>query len=553
MKICKKRSRGSIFSLLLKNYIIFTIVIVITLFAITFFGTKLFPSKAQIPLGLSEVEKNILKDGDYKKLDFRQIAGPNGVIDILDESNDVIYHMGVDNYIDTYTDRELEFIHNYDGGDTYNDLYYLLDDDGNKLTVLLRSKTEITTFENISEIYHNSKKEDFDGWFEVLDKDLNVIYRGGQVKEYNESYSIQELGYLTFTYPEGYDIYKFSYEDFEGKERTAIIKMEKVTNDGFEKKVKMWIEKSAKLFILVYGLCIVAFVIILKEKVKKPLNKIEGAMIDLAERRSNEPLEYNGPKEFVDICDSFNMMAEKLRHSEEAKDKLSSDKQRMLADISHDLKTPITTIQGYAKALSDGVIKKEDQRKYFNIIYYKSTRLTDLINMFYEYSKLDHPDFELNFTREDLSEFIRAYVALKYQDILDAGFEIEVDIPEEKMYAYIDKLQLQRVFENLLCNSLKHNPEGTKVFVGLTLEDDNYKILIADNGIGISKDIAPNIFEAFTVGDESRNTKNGTGLGLAIVRRLIDMHNGRVLLESDESQYYKTRFTIIIPKEQPIK
>lgn len=105
-----------------------------------------------------------------------------------------------------------------------------------------------------------------------------------------------------------------------------------------------------------------------------------------------------------------------------------------------------------------------------------------------------------------------------------------MDIPEEEMEIKIDKVQLQRVFDNILGNSIKHNEKGTNIYVSLKEKNDIYEIIIADDGKGISKDIANNIFEAFTVGDESRNSKQGSGLGLAIAKTIVDLHGGTIEL-----------------------
>ena len=278
------------------------------------------------------------------------------------------------------------------------------------------------------------------------------------------------------------------------------------------------------------------------------LEKLNKAMELLTEGKRKKPVDYSGPREFVDICDRFNIMVSKLEDSENQRKKLMNDKERMMADISHDLKTPITSIQGYAKALSDGIIVDEDKDKYIKIIYEKSKKLTELINIFHEYSKLEHPDFNLIFEKVDLSEYLRAYIALKYEDIVESGFNIEVDIPEEEMEIKIDKVQLQRVFDNILGNSIKHNEKGTNIYVSLKEKNDIYEIIIADDGKGISKDIANNIFEAFTVGDESRNSKQGSGLGLAIAKTIVELHEGTIELVLAPPKELSTEFKITLKK-----
>ncbi|MGG7060712.1 histidine kinase dimerization/phospho-acceptor domain-containing protein, partial [Clostridium tertium] len=131
---------------------------------------------------------------------------------------------------------------------------------------------------------------------------------------------------------------------------------------------------------IIYTISTALFVMWLNWKVKKPLEKLNKAMISLSEGGTYESIEYKGSHEFMQICENFNAMSQKLNKSKEENEHLQSEKQKMLADISHDLKTPITIIQGYAKALSDGIISKDDQEKYLKIIYEKSNNLTELIN-----------------------------------------------------------------------------------------------------------------------------------------------------------------------------
>ena len=112
------------------------------------------------------------------------------------------------------------------------------------------------------------------------------------------------------------------------------------------------------------------------------------------------------------------------------------------------------------------------------------------------------------------------------------------------MECRIDKIQFQRVLDNLLGNSIKHNTVGTKIYVNLSIVGEKYKIIIADNGVGISKEIRSNIFSPFIVGDESRNTNQGSGLGLAITKTIVEMHGGIIKLGKPLNNKYKTVFEI---------
>ncbi len=278
-------------------------------------------------------------------------------------------------------------------------------------------------------------------------------------------------------------------------------------------------------------------------------------MLAFADGDRGQAVEYSGSAEFVQICDSFNNMSKQLRRSEHAKMEMEEQKRKMLADISHDLKTPITTIQGYAKALADGLIASEEQKKYLNKIYNKSVGLTELINTFYEYSKLEHPDFSYSFKIIEIVEFLREYLADRYEEISDKGFELELEITEERAACSIDKLQLKRAFDNIINNSLKHNARGTKIFITAGIvnkpsdseENAEVEIVMGDNGVGIPAEIAGVIFDPFVIGDDSRNSRQGSGLGLSISKKIIEGHGGRITLENQEEKGYCTAFKIRIP------
>lgn len=538
MKSLRKTKGSSFFSLLIKNYVLFTIVNIIILYAICVMGVYIMSKSLDYPYSEPSSQRDILESGSYENLNVNKIAGNRGYIEILDEENKVIYRSGkIEKKINDYTDKEVEYIPDYEQNTFSTKLKKYKDKNNKELTMLIKEK--------------NSNYEEYkvgDIAFQILDDKLNVLYSGGEIEQ-RSSYTKKEIGYLTDTISKKYLISKYSFKHKDGQKRTLILKYRKVNQDKQVSVLFKGVKTSFILFIVIYAGCIGMFVILLNRKVKKPINKLNDAIISLAQGNSNEFINYKGPYEFVQICNNFNVMVSKLNEIQKEKELLESEKQKMLADISHDLKTPITTIQGYAKALSDGLISSAEEKKYLNIIYQKSNNLTELINIFYEYSKLEHADFKLNLVKKDLSEFIRAYVAEKYEYIYDIGFEIQVNIPDYQLISKFDEIQLKRVFENIVNNSIKHNKEGTTVAISLKEEEKYYKIIIADDGIGIPKDIVKNIFDAFVVGDDSRNTKQGSGLGLAISKNIIEKHNGSISLIVNDEDIFKTVFEILLPKE----
>lgn len=541
MKKSKKANRrGSIFSLLINNYILFTVIIIISAILINNVSNYLIFGDYDAILGLTKKYQNYLKEEKFNKLNLKEITGEDGTIEILDENYNLIYSLGKDINKEKYNEDEINAIPNYRKDDTYLNIYDYYSENGESYKLIIAESY-------YSEGVISNSLKSTSKWFKVLDKNLNVILESDNAPA-KKNYTEKEIIYMRGYYNNGLFIEKYQYINNDGIKRTAIIKSRELYTNSFFKKMNILTKIDFVVFGIAYIILVVIFVFVLRSKFYEPLEKLNKAMELLTEGKRKKPVYYSGPREFVDICDRFNIMVSKLEDSENQRKKLMNDKERMMADISHDLKTPITSIQGYAKALSDGIIVDEDKDKYIKIIYEKSKKLTELINIFHEYSKLEHPDFNLIFEKVDLSEYLRAYIALKYEDIVESGFNIEVDIPEEEMEIKIDKVQLQRVFDNILGNSIKHNEKGTNIYVSLKEKNDIYEIIIADDGKGISKDIANNIFEAFTVGDESRNSKQGSGLGLAIAKTIVDLHGGTIELEPESLKKFSTQFKIILKK-----
>ncbi len=216
---------------------------------------------------------------------------------------------------------------------------------------------------------------------------------------------------------------------------------------------------------------------------------------------------------------------------EKEKTRNEYDRQRnlMLSDIAHDLRTPITTISGYAEALSSGMIKEDQQAEYLKAIQNKSVRMNDLITLLFEYVKLDSAGFTLDRENVDLAELLRENAALVYSDIEQNGMELDVDIPEKVIPIEADRLQMSRVITNLLTNSMKHNPRGTKIGLYLKETEDDITVIVSDSGAPIEESIADTIFEPFAKGDKSRSG-GGSGLGLSIAKKVITMHGYELTL-----------------------
>lgn len=212
----------------------------------------------------------------------------------------------------------------------------------------------------------------------------------------------------------------------------------------------------------------------------------------------------------------------------------------MLSDIAHDLRTPVTTVSGYAKALADHMVQEpEKQQEYLDAIQNKSVRIGNLINLLFEYVKLDSEGFTLNCKTLDLCELLRENAAMLYAEMEENGMTLTADIPEETIPVWADELQLSRVVTNLLTNAMQHNPKGTRIGLFAYRELERIYVLVADSGILIPEEQAQHLFDPFTRGDKARVSDGRNGLGLSIVSKIVQMHGWDLkLVQQPQIQHY---------------
>lgn len=212
----------------------------------------------------------------------------------------------------------------------------------------------------------------------------------------------------------------------------------------------------------------------------------------------------------------------------------------MLSDIAHDLRTPMTTVNGYANALADGmVLDPQKQAAYLAAIQRKSHRMNDLINLLFEYVKLDSEGFALDLKSHDLCEIARENAALIYSDIEEAGMTLDVEIPDEPIIVSVDEVQISRVITNLLINAIRHNDRGTRIMLCIFRQEGAINLMVADTGAIIPEELEAHLFEPFARGDTSRKSNGGSGLGLSIAKKVVEMHGWKMrLVQQPQIQQY---------------
>lgn len=232
------------------------------------------------------------------------------------------------------------------------------------------------------------------------------------------------------------------------------------------------------------------------------------------------------------------------REIQKESDRQVNEQNLLYAAIAHDLKTPMTSVQGYAQALKEGKIKVEEKEEVYDIIYNKSKTMNSLVDTLFEYAKFGTREYKLVYEKTNLSVMVRDIIAEIYCDFEEHAIEVDIDIPEEEIVVNADKRELKRAITNLVMNTYKHNPDGIRVWVRLLQDGANAVLTIADSGNEIPGDM--NVFEPFVTENISRSAGKGTGLGLAITKRILDQHNAEISIKNDIQGYTKA-FVISFP------
>ncbi|KNY26645.1 HAMP domain-containing sensor histidine kinase [Pseudobacteroides cellulosolvens] len=270
----------------------------------------------------------------------------------------------------------------------------------------------------------------------------------------------------------------------------------------------------------------------LEKRILNPIVELKSGVDEIANGNYNVHVECSVQNEIGTLVESFNDMAKKLYEGEKLKNEYEENRKMLIANISHDLKTPITSIQGYIEALQDSSsVPPESLGKYLQVIYRNTAYMNNLIDDLFLFSKLDLHKLEFNFQKVRIKRFMadlmeefkfdleEKHVDFKYKDNVKEDIQIDVD-----------GKRLNQAFGNIIGNAVKYS-DTNHLTLDVVMDhiDSIIKISITDNGPGIPEDKLPFIFNRFYRIDHER-TKDlvSTGLGLAIAKELIEAHNGTI-------------------------
>ena len=291
---------------------------------------------------------------------------------------------------------------------------------------------------------------------------------------------------------------------------------------------------------------IILSILLLNDKIKT--KRITAKLKNIFKENSRERIKlYNLSRNKKELVREINIFLDKYESISIDNKNYKDHHQKMISNISHDIRTPLTALMGYVDLLSDNSITKENREEYVSIIKERGTALKELMEEFFQVAKLECNDVDITIEKFNISEIVRKNVITFMNEINERNITPEINIGDEEIFALGDKNYMSRIITNLISNSLKYGYEG-KV-IGIDLKEDNKWIILSiwDKGKGIDKNELPYIFDRLYTGEKSRNRNlQGSGLGLSIVKNMVQHMNGSITAKS--IPYEKTIFTVKIPK-----
>lgn len=300
--------------------------------------------------------------------------------------------------------------------------------------------------------------------------------------------------------------------------------------------------------VFILSLCVLCLLVIVmyqqitfRTGTQKRLREMHERLKEILETGSDESLMvFTDNKELMELAAQINRILENQLKQKADYRRQEMASKRMLSNISHDMKTPMTVILGYLEIMQmNGEASPEMLQK----TRQKARSLMELIDQFFTLAKLEAGDMDIELGRLDLSEVCRETVLDFYEMLSEAEFEVEIDVPETAVYIQGNQEALQRILTNLISNVLRYGSAGKYLGIFLRADEQNVYVDVVDKGQGIDKAFAGNVFERLFTMEDSRSRKvQGNGLGLTIARNLAWQMGGEILLDS--LPHVQTTFTL---------
>ncbi|OIJ14659.1 hypothetical protein BKP37_07805 [Anaerobacillus alkalilacustris] len=297
------------------------------------------------------------------------------------------------------------------------------------------------------------------------------------------------------------------------------------------------------LFLLAGAITIVVttlFLYTLSKKITAPLREMNHVAMEYAKGDFTNKVKIKSQDEIGQLGKTFNYMANELSS-------LDLMRKEFVANVSHDMRSPLTSINGFVGALLDGTIPKNQQKRYLYLMKDETERLIKLVNDLLDIARIEAGQVSIQPINYNLSEQIRKLIAKMEPELIKHNIDIEFQGNlDEDIEVYADPNRMDQVFGNLLQNAVNFSPENGLVTIGINELNHNVMVIIKDEGTGIKKEELKYIWDRFFKVDKARSKKGGTGIGLSIVKHIIDLHQAKIDVKSEVG--VGTTFCVTLPK-----
>ena len=279
--------------------------------------------------------------------------------------------------------------------------------------------------------------------------------------------------------------------------------------------------------------------LIMSRGLTAPLAQLSAAARRISQGKLNQQVKVKGPDEVADLARAFNDMSAALEEGEQLR-------RNLVADVAHELRTPLSVVQGNLRAILDDVytLDKEEVAR----LYEQTRHLSRLVNDLHELAQAEAHQLSLNRQPTNLNDLV-ALTGETFAPVAETeGVSLETNLPDQITTLNVDSTRLRQVLHNLLNNALRHTPQRGKIKLNLEPNTEAVRLSVIDTGDGISPDHLPHIFNRFYRADATRSRESGgTGLGLAIARAIVEAHDGHIAATSDGVPGQGSIFTITFP------
>lgn len=271
--------------------------------------------------------------------------------------------------------------------------------------------------------------------------------------------------------------------------------------------------------------------------VVKPIEEINNAAKRLAKGDVGERVEVVGDNEIWELAQSFNSMAQSIEESDNIR-------KEFISNVSHELRSPITSIKGFIGGILDGVIPRDKENYYLKIVYDEIDRLARLVNDLLDISAMESGKFNLSISEFDINQTISLCILNLESKIQAKGLNVKATFHENRCFAIGDRDRILQVVTNLLENAIKYSEDDGQIEVNISTKGEKIFVSIFNSGDTIDEEDAKHIWDRFYKSDKSRTNKISTGLGLPIVRLILSQHNQDVWVNNVEGKGVKFTFTL---------